>query len=204
MNILILCICAWSGSCRLKSQYYGTSVIFNQCLHHQSLLNASCSFLSAWSFLEGFSDRYLRIFSNSAQRLMVCLPLVRHRVRYSFFLLSSSNLSRRSLMQATSHVTWRSKACPNSCNCAKLMCLVQGIHYLPRLNSNSPTITYAVLTVEVPCDLLVYLHILVRAPLQQNWWQTRTKEYHYFILQLTTEPINIAITAIYISYKVIA
>ena len=41
-----------------------------------SLLNASCYFLSAWSFLEGFSDRYLRIFSNSAQRLMVCLPLV--------------------------------------------------------------------------------------------------------------------------------
>lgn len=69
-----------------------------------SLLNASCSFLSAWSFLEGFSDRYLRIFSNSAQRLMVCLPLVRHRVRYSFFLLSSSNLSRRSLMQATAHL----------------------------------------------------------------------------------------------------
>ena len=52
-----------------------------------SLLNASCSFLSAWSFLEGFSDRYLRIFGNSAQRLMVCLPL-----------------SRRSLMQATTHL----------------------------------------------------------------------------------------------------
>ena len=62
-----------SGSCRLKSI---------KALHHfrpvsaSSLLNASCSLVSAWSFLEGYSDRYFRIFGNSALPLMVCLPLV--------------------------------------------------------------------------------------------------------------------------------
>ena len=92
--------CAWSGSCRLKS----ITVLHFWLVSASSLLNASCSLVSAWSFLEGFSDMYFWIFGNSAQRLMVCLPLVRHRVKYSFFLLSSSNLSCRPLMQAAFHL----------------------------------------------------------------------------------------------------